>query len=196
MVSKAERYGWWSFTEMNSPLAYLLGAFFGDGFVSRRGDRKGGDAIRFRITSKEFADRISNSLKQIELNPYSFIEKCENKKDVFIISKENLGFVDWIDSLPFDRALNLVGNGNFWSFISGFYDAEGNIQTRKSGTRRVRFTNNNKSWLESIKEELKRRGLKSYIYESSKKEGYDRTWGLAISGENAEKLMELIGDSR
>ncbi len=183
-------------TENSVRLAYLLGALYGDGCFYHK-DR---GRIIFASSDKEFTVRVASIIKtlfglKINIRIDKLSKKNKNWKDSYVFS-----------SRPLYRNLKdyrFIGMPKFVehdtketkaAFISGFFDAEGNvdihlIKKRNELQRHLRCFNNNLDMLKEIQEILKEFSIKSWIGT-----GKGKNWCLTIWGYHSlTKFQKFIG---
>lgn len=113
-------------------MAYVLGVLKGDGCVYI--GKNGYGSIILGQTRAEFAVSFEIALKNIGLNPHTYIRKPRkvpshsyNIKPMFVTQCCSIKFAQWYKGLSFENIGELIGdNLDFLrAFIRGFYESEG-----------------------------------------------------------------------
>jgi len=181
-------------------LAYLIGAFIGDGYYARP-DKYGHTRICFSSSDKEFVFKIKDIIKNIfSLDTGLSIDKLSLKnpswRDHYRTSSRSLyrllmAYLPDKNSVPsFVRGGSLqIKSG----FLSGFFDAEGGvcistIKSRNAIDRRLYCHNSNLRLLYEVKSYLKEMDIDSFIQNG--KGAYSlNVWGY----KNLVNFKNLIG---
>ena len=152
--------------EMNKNLAYLIGAILGDGYIFDNG--KGRYYIDINAgLSKKFAERCSNCLREMGLNPNMYLIKNHIKNGgsaywrVVVFSKI---FIKWLKKTGIKELDWLFNSDNVKiEFVRGFADAEGWTQKERH-TIRVKAGNTDKKLIDFVYKLLSETGFHPIIY--------------------------------
>jgi hypothetical protein len=120
---------------ISKELSYFIGAFLGDGYLSCNMKNQSYLIKIYAGLDKSFAEKCFNCLKTICLNPRMWFYK--NKKYmkwkgqwiVYVYSKK---LYEYLKNLKIENLKNLLNSKELiYSFIIGFYDAEGCLPYKK-----------------------------------------------------------------
>jgi len=149
--------------EFNNNMAYLLGAYLGDGYAALNGKE-------FRLKGEiTFTSKVAQSLNTIGLNPH-----IKPDKGCFLVQAASTKFILWLHQLSLKDIETMLVNDNLkLSFIEGFYDAEGYLgivhrQNRTFPHIWVKIGNTNLPLLEMCQRLLTDLGIYSRVYLSNR----------------------------
>ena len=162
-------------------LAYILGVLLGDGCVYKDGHR---GVIKLEVTDKVFAENFMRALKEIGLNPRSYIIQYKGRKKTYMVRAFSANFYDFYSSLSLEDIRKLV-SGYELDFVRGFYESEGRARF-KGNCLEVYIYNTRKELLTLIKELLANHGIRASIHKSGSE------WALGIYGNNAWRFLLKI----
>jgi len=135
---------------------YLLGLFKGDGYsFHNKKDRH--YSVEFYLNSKrnlEIIKQVCLLIKKLNLNPLLLKDKRFECIRVRVNSKNFFNFINQDFNKNFENADFSIG------FVSGFLDAEGYVNNKKS---MINIVNTNLSLMSFISNILKENGIKSKI---------------------------------
>ncbi|MFB6191141.1 MAG: hypothetical protein ABEJ64_01835 [Candidatus Nanohaloarchaea archaeon] len=98
-------------------VSYVMGVIDGDGF------HDGSSAIGLETKSERFADKFSDALGDIGLNPGRGTRR--GKETVWASSRQ---FVSWLMQFDYDSKFRWLRNsGKIWEYIEGAYDSDGDF---------------------------------------------------------------------
>lgn len=138
--------------DRKAEISYVLGVIDGDGFTDGRG------TFGLETTSEGFAIKFSSFLEEIGLNPT--IGDREDKKAVW---GSSLNFYKWLEDMSYgDKFVWLKEEGDFWKYIEGAYDSDGDFSN--PGPRICSYDEEEKEFLNRILTYL---GLKNTIQQNN-----------------------------
>jgi DNA-binding transcriptional regulator WhiA len=118
---------------ISKELAYILGVFMGDGWVSD--NHHGNFAFNVATINKVFAEKIYKSLKGIGVHPSIYVLKPRitpitkgcNVKPLFKVVASSKILYDWLKSLKVKDIEDILQNNPHLVsyFLGGFFDSEG-----------------------------------------------------------------------
>lgn len=110
----------------NSPvISYLLGVLDGDGFTDNKG------TVGLEAKDKPFVKKFMRKLREAGFNPGNGM-----KDEKHTVWASSLQFTNWYENLSDDQKFEwLKEKGNFWKYIEGQYESDGNIHP--SGSPRI-----------------------------------------------------------
>jgi len=181
--------------ELSQDLAYLLGYSYGDGYVA---SKTGCQHYALELAT-------SHDWPGIESKLCTIIEDCFNKKcsirihqwknntlrlnstRVVRFLKHNGLLKQKAEFIEFPKQIMSAGLAVAWSFIAGYFDADGCAQESK---KVYKFASISKSFLSTIQHVLSACGIVSKIHHQGRaRQGWKDLYTLSINGGRSQELF-------
>jgi len=161
--------------EMNGDLAYVLGAVFGDGCISKPSY---GFRIEFTSTSPLFTKNVREAMERLGLHTIPWSQKHERKKFgkkvclhpkvCLHIRVHSRPFHKWLTSKSLEQIEALLSKNPLFeqAFIRGFYEAEGSFSAmlkRRPKSNKLRIHNTDLQLLSMVQRLLKNNGISVHL---------------------------------
>ena len=183
-------------------LAYVLGVLKGDGCVYKHARSY---RICLDVTDKNFSLTFYKALRKIGLNPFIKERMPTNgvgrlKKHIVIAHSKLFG--EWYKNISISELEKILNvNGKIISFLSGFYESEGQIYRHKSGSISLYIHNTDLNLLTLVQQLSAKLNLNFKIYGPYKNtnqlsKNKKSLYILSMhSTENCSKFLQLIRPS-
>lgn len=179
---------------LNTKLAYILGQMYGDGYVE-----KSENAIT--IASSDDWKDIENKIKKYVFDTFNYDVKIQNRKNercskIGIYSKEIIAFLKHnnilkqkADNIIFPEALLLSNKEIVFSFISGFFDADGYVSSKKKS---YKISSINEKFLQTIQTIFSSYGIISRISVEKRGNNWKDLYSLLINGQASQDIFRSL----
>lgn len=179
---------------LNTKLAYILGQMYGDGYVE-----KSENAIT--IASSDDWKDIEIKIKKYVFDTFNYDVKIQNKKNercskIGIYSKEIVAFLknnnilkQKAENIIFPESLFLSNKEVVFSFISGFFDADGYVSSKKKS---YKISSINEKFLQSIQNIFSSYGIISKISVEKRKNNWKDLYSLSINGQTSQDIFRSL----
>jgi len=183
-------------TTLTIELAYVLGQMYGDGCVYK-------DSISVCTSNEwsEIKDKLINNIQVVfNTSPTIKTKENDNSTDVVIHSKEVIKFLEHNNLLKqkskdivFPESLLSAKKEVLFSFISGFFDADGNVSVKK---KYYRVASINEKFLQTMQNVLSAFGVISTIHRQQRKGKWSDLYTLSINGKKNQSIFkEYLNES-
>jgi hypothetical protein len=135
---KGERNPRWNRPDLNPTpaLAYLLGVYYGDASVDKRG------SFRLSVTSKVFAESFRQAIEKIGLKPWrivTYIKAIPNHGDIpahtstfYCTGIGSKALAGWLKEMDLNSVKSFLSSNEMKrEFLRGVYESEGSFSTSK-----------------------------------------------------------------
>ena len=179
---------------LDAKLAYILGQMYGDGYVE-----KSENAIT--IASSDDWKDVENKIKKYVFDTFNYDVKIQNRKNercskIGIYSKEIIAFLKHnnilkqkADNIIFPEALLLSNKEIVFSFISGFFDADGYVSSKKKS---YKISSINEKFLQTIQTIFSSYGIISRISVEKRGNNWKDLYSLLINGQASQDIFRSL----
>jgi hypothetical protein len=160
---KGERNPRWNRPDLNPTpaLAYLLGVYYGDASVDKRG------SFRLSVTSKVFAESFRQAIEKIGLKPWrivTYIQAIPNHGDIpahtstfYCTGIGSKALSGWLQEMSLSKVRDFLGSNEMKrEFLRGVYESEGTFSPK---SQQIIISNTNLELLELCKKLLEDLGF-------------------------------------
>ena len=161
---KGERNPRWNRPDLNPTpaLAYLLGVYYGDASVDKRG------SFRLSVTSKVFAESFRQAIEKIGLKPWrivTYIQATPSYGDIpahtstfYCTGIGSKALAGWLKEMDLNSVKGFLSSNEMKrEFLRGVYESEGTFSPK---SQQIRISNTNLKLLNLCKTLLKDLGFK------------------------------------
>lgn len=179
-------------------LAYFLGAFLGDGCAYSNKKKHSYSVYIYPGLCEGFANKCSNCLKEIGLNPHIYLRKSPSLlkrgyRPQWMVTCYSKVFVEWLQGLSLEKLGKMLTSDELkLEFVRGFADAEGTTSVKRKSVR-LAISNIDKELIKFVAKLLKDLGLHPNIHKTTSKNKKWKPLYYVTLTRNNEATMLLEG---
>ena len=174
--------------------AYLLGALDGDGCIYSPRTRSG-VRLQFGVTNPEFHMKIVRAMRELGMNPSTFIFQSRNPKwsmvyGAFAACKP---FGDWYRTLQTQRH-KWLPESLYWNYLCGFHEAEGS-SLNNNGCPAIEIWNTNQDRLSDCKAMLEALGFHPTLRPARRSYRPNHSQGFKIGLYRGSEVLHFLTET-